>query len=187
MKKYIFPLFITSLGLFTAYVFYALWHTEEVNPPKQIEKPQEKVIADLSTKPIIPKTTFVVPEASLETHTQEAEEKEMLQEMDKQASIPSLTPEQMQAQTEAVYDSLTPEDYDETMQEANEAFEALDAHVEALDVKLAEEMQAAEQSQEDAGYEESTEELEEALNTDTLELPENEVEIDMENEDVNNL
>ena len=32
MRKNIFPIFITSLGLFTAYVFYALWHTDEVNP-----------------------------------------------------------------------------------------------------------------------------------------------------------
>lgn len=187
MKKYIFQIFITFLGLFTAYAFYALWHTEEVNPPKVVKKQQEKIVEELSGNTIIPKITLAVPEANLGTQTQEAEEKVILEEMTKHKDIPNLTPEQMQAQTEAVYDFLTPEDYDETMQEAEKAFEQLDAHAEALDAKLAEEMQSLEQSQEDSRYEESIEVTDEEPSTDTLDVPENEVEIDMEYEDVNNL
>ncbi len=186
MKQYFFPLFITTLGLFTAYVFYALWHSEEVNFPEVIESPKERVIEDLANKEIIPKSTLSVPETSLDTHSQAADEKEMQEMMENQENIPNLTPKQMQAQTEAVYDSLTPDDYEETMEEANAAFDALDNHVEALDAKLAEEMQDIEEAQEeqidsdDIIEEEPQEEM-------VMTVPENEEEIDMEYEDMNNL
>lgn len=184
MKPYIFPLFITSLGLFTSYAFYALWHTEEVNIPKIPKQTKEKVIEDLSNKEIIPRSTLSVPEASLETHSPASDEKEMLQMMEKQEDIPNLTPEQMEAQTQAVYDSLTPEDYEETMQEANDAFDALDAHVEALDAQLAEEMQDMEASYE--AVDTPTQEEETIQAYETMSVPENEIEVDMEYEDVNN-
>ena len=189
MKAYIFPLFITSLGLFAAYVFYALWHTEEVNPPKVVEKSQKKVmVEDLSNKKIIPKKNLnenrpVVPEASPETHSQLSDEKEMSSMMEKQETIPNLTPEQMETKTQAVYDALTPEDYEETMSEASEAFEALDAHVEEVDAKLAEQREGIEEMNTDTQIDESIEEQ----NDETMEIPENEEEVDMEQEDVNNL
>lgn len=190
MKSYIFPLFITLLGLFAAYVFYALWHSEEVNPPKALETSKKNIVEDLANKEIIPKSTLTVPEASLETRSQEVDEKEMQEMMGKQEDIPNLTPQQMQVQTQAVYDSLTPEDYEETMEEATVAFEQLDTMVEEQDAKLAEEMQTVEASQEALADEPMEDEAPmEEIPQEEIEMsvPENEEEIDMANEDVNNL
>ena len=183
MKRYFFPIFITFLGFFTAYVFYALWHTEEVNPPKVVEHKKSKVIEDLSDTPVIPKHTVAVPKTSLNTDAQVPDKKKIPSIITKQKAIPNLTPEQMEAKTQAVYDALTPEDYEETMSEASEAFEALDAHVEEVDAKLAEQMEGIEEMNTDTQIDESIEEQ----NDETMEIPENEEEVDMEQEDVNNL
>ena len=171
MKKYIFPFFITCLGLFTAYIFYSLWHTKEVNIPKIPELPKEKVIEDLS-----------VPKTSLEADAQMSEEKEMLSMSEKQETIPNLTPEQMETKTQAVYDALTPEDYEETMSEASEAFEALDTDVETLDTRLSEEMEDIEEMNIDIEIEDNAEEQ----TYEDMNILENEEEVDMEQEDVNN-
>jgi len=197
MKQYFSPLFITLLGLFAVYILYALWHTEEVNLPKVIEPSKE----------IILKNTLSVPEVSLDTDVQAIDEKEIEEMRKEQENIPSFTPQQMEEQTQALDDSLTLDDYEETeetMEEENEAFESLDDHVEELDVKLAEEMQDVEESQEDTvmSVPENVEEMvmsvpenEEEMvmfvpenEEDTvMSVPENIEEIDMEQEDLNNL
>ena len=194
MKKYIFPIFITLLGFSTAYAFYIFWHSGEDHSPKQIEHPQEKVVEDLTDAAVIPKinrkNTLPVPQAPLETHSQSADEEITSQMMEKETDIPNLTPQQMQTQTEAVYDALTPENYEETMEEAAVAFEQLDTMVEEQDAKLAEEMQAVEASQEalaDESMEDETA-MEEIPPEEELEMsvPEDEEEVDREQEDVNN-
>ncbi len=195
MKSYFFPLFITILGLFTVYIFYALWHTEELNPPKIVEKQQEKTVEDLSDKAIVPKIdhphSSIAMKNTAHTSVQSVKEPEMQkdEEMDKETDVPNLTPQQMQTQTEAVYDALTPENYEETMEEAAVAFEQLDTMVEEQDAKLAEEMQAVEEAQEASANEPMDDEtpVEESSQEEQTEMsvPENEEEVDMENEDAN--
>lgn len=186
MKQYFFPIFIISLGLFTAYVFYALWHTEEVNPSNQVEKPHTIIHENLSNKHVIPKSVFTVPDASLDMNSQLDDEKELQQMTTEQEDAPYLTPEQRKTQTEAVYDALIPEDYEETIQEANEAFVALDAHVEALDAQLAEEMGAMEEMTASEEAEIVEEDVDEMIEENPIEALKREEEISLE-EDINNL
>ena len=186
MKSYIFPLLITLLGLLAAYLFYALWHTETLNPPKIIEKQQEKT-EDLSRKTLIPKT--VPPQHDISTeHVKEVEQpgSDEKIEIEEEAAIPNLTPEQMQAQTEALYEKLTPQEHEETMQAAAEAFEELDAIVEEQDIKLAEEMEEIEVSQGVVDDEMLVGERNEEEYPD-MSVPEDIEEINVKNEDVNNL
>jgi len=183
MKQYIFPIFIITIGLFTAYAFYAFWHSEEVNPPKSTKTSQKNLVDNISSKDIIVEDAVVVPEPSLETHSQVTDEK-MMQEIEKEADIPNLNPKQMQEKTQAIYDELTPENYEETMEEAVIAFDTLDSLVEEVDTKLGEEMQSSEEEisvdmEEGNSKEEQIDEVSSVL--------ENEEEIDMEDENVNNL
>ena len=57
-----------------------------------------------------------------------------------------------------IYNALIPDNYEETMQEAQTAFEAIDEDVEALDQKLFEEMQNIEQIEESVIPDKQTEE-----------------------------
>lgn len=173
MKRYFFPIFITFLGVFTAYAFYAFWHTEEVNPPKVVEHKKSKVIEDLSDMPVIPKHTVAVPKTSVKIDAQILDKKKIPSIITKQKAIPNLTPKQIESQTQAVYDALTPEDYEETMSEADEAFEVLDTHVEEVDARLAEEMERVAEM----NIEEPTEEEQ---NDEATEVPEDEDEGDVE-------
>ena len=186
MKSYIFPLLITFLGLLAAYLFYALWHTETPNPPKIIEKQQEKT-EDLSRKTLIPKTVPLQHDISIE-HVKEAEQSGSDEkiEIEEEAPVPNLTPEQMQAQTDALYEKLTPQEHEETIQAAAEAFEELDAMVEEQDVQLAEEMKKVEASQEVLDDEMPMEETDQKEQSD-MAIPENEAQIDIASEDINNL
>ena len=189
MKSYIFPLLVTLLGLLAAYLFYALWHTETLNPPKIIEKQQEKT-EDLSCKTLIPKT--VPPQHDISTgHVKEAEQSGSDEkiEIEEEADIPNFMPEQLQTRTEALYEKLTPQEHEETMQAAAEAFEELDAIVEEQDIKLVEEMEEIEASQEVPDDEMPMEETgqEEYADMSVPEDIEDTGEINVENEDVNNL
>ena len=181
MKKYIFPVFITLLGLIAAYVFYTLWHTEVLNPVPLQKKVKEKTIEDLSNKKIIPKkTTTVFPKVPSETIESSPEvEKQITEEMKKQENIPNLTPQEMEAQTQEVYDSLIPADYEETMEEAEAAFKKLDEDVILMEEKLAQEEQ--ERSEEESITSEDVSE-----DTEALEVLQNEEETDIEQEDINN-
>jgi len=163
--------------------------------PVQKEMPKKKIVENLSDKKSIPKkntseNTLRLPEISLETDTQAKEEKKILESIEKQVDIPNLTPQEMEAQTQEVYESLRPDNYEETMEEAEIAFEVLDEAVEAMDTKLAEEMQDVEASQEEQMPQgESVEETmeEESQTEEDLPILENEEEIDPEQEDINNI
>jgi len=190
MKQYFFPVFITLLGLFTAYAFYAVWHVEEVNTHDIVNQTQqEKSIKEFSEKETLPKNTLVVPKESLPLGSPDINEETIEEEIEKLEKIPNLTPQEMEAKTQEIYEALTPEDYEETMEEANTAFEELDAHTEATREKLAQEMQAIEETQEIQEVQTDNEEMVEEVITEEEAMPvaEDEEVIDMENEDVNNL
>ena len=185
MKSYIYPLLITLLGLLAAYLFYALWHTEVPNPPQTTEKQQEKPAESLSDKVIAAKTT-AYPQSSISVQNVKKSQIDKNDEIEKGSELSKLTPQQIKAQTEALYEELMPEEHEETMQEAQTAFEELDMTVQAQDTKLAEEMQEAEESQEIFADNIPEEDLPQEEQTD-MTVPENEEETDMENEDINNL
>ena len=118
-------------------MFYALWHTEEVNPPSIAT--EEKKAENIADEVIISKSTLPVPPASGETYLQAKDEELMHQEVEKEAGVSNLTPQQIQTQTEAVYEALTPENYEETMEEASINFDTLDEHVEKIEFEIAQE------------------------------------------------
>jgi len=185
MKKYFFVVFIILLGLFTAYAFYAVWHVEEVNTHDIINQTQqEKPIKELTEKEIISQNVLSVPEESLRIESPAVDEEIIEEKIEKLENIPNFTPQQMEAQTQEIYESLTPEDYEETMEEANTAFEEIDAHIESTKEKLAQEMQAIEETQE-IDNEKMIEEV--IQKEEPMPVAEDEEVIDMENEDVNNL
>lgn len=182
MKKYFFPIFITALGLFTAYVFYALWHSEELSPPKKVKQTKTNMEQDHSMGNMTSQRSsdLTVPDASM---SQQVEEHMVEEELSKE-DISSKTPEQLQAQTDEVYESLTPENHEETMEAAAEAFEQLDTYVEELDAQLAQEEQDVQESMENVEEESVADDL---STDDDMQIPENEEEVNMEQEDVNNL
>ncbi len=183
MKSYIYPLFIMLLGLLAAYLFYAIWHSEPLNPPKIVVKQQEKTQEDLSAKATIPKVLPAKHEITVESVKETEKPSDEKIEIE-EAPVANLTPEQMQAKTEALYEKLTPEEHEETMQAAAEAFEELDTIVEEQDAQLAEEMQSVEASEELGDEVDAQEQDQEQISD--MYVPENDEEIDMENEDGNN-
>ena len=166
MKQHKFSIFIILLGCFTAYVFYIFWHNEEINPPKMLEEKPEKIVQDLTNKKTIPKKNqFNRPVLSQSIKNIPVENK-MLDGTNE--SI--VTQEQLQEQTEEVYESLVPDNYEESMEEAAMAFERLDVDLEVIDEKLADEMAAVEEIKEDNMKE--TEDVEEDSEHDSMPIPE---------------
>ena len=127
MHKNIFPLFITSLGLITVYVFYAVWHTEEPtlanltpnSPQTTITEDHsytDHTIIDVSSPSHIknkPKTVTATQASktnSIESHT---------------SSFVSATPEEVEEQ----YEEMIPESYSDTLTQAEAAFASMDAAV----------------------------------------------------------
>jgi len=187
MKSYIFPLLITLLGLLAAYLFYTVWHTEAIEPVKITDQQQEKTEEDLSAKATMPKAIppqHNISVANVKKAKQSGSDETI--EIEEEAPVPNLTPEQMQVQTEALYEKLTPQEHEETMQAAAEAFEELDTIVEEQDIKLAEEMEDVEASQEVLDDEMPMEETDQKEQPD-MAIPENEAQIDIASEDINNL
>ena len=205
MKRYYFPVFIVLLGLLAVYALYILWHVPSTtSPASSIEKPSEKPPKDLAVKEMIPKPSvgndhnraISFPSATV---LQEDERPEERREENITLDTPALTPEQLKAKTQAVYDALTPEDYEETMEAAAAAFETLDAQVEVIEEQLAEEMEEAETNHiedmaESGGSEnEANEEYDKEADIgelDTEESPaltEDDEGVDATQEDVNNL
>lgn len=138
MKNKLFPIFITVFGLFTAYIFYALWHSEEINPPKINHEENSSMNISLENKKIIPKS-------SQDLHP-------ILN------SIPKVLPKQktfkdksyIEDKAEEVYQTLLPSTQDEFLEEAKEAFDVLDSKIMEMEEKLQEEEQNIEESMEEA-------------------------------------
>ena len=136
MRANIFPIFITSLGLFTAYVFYALWHTDEVNPS---QANNQSISTEITPKHFTPKkriTSTVVNIEDVNIERKKDIKKESLAE-----TLP-LGMKETEEQTQEAYEALIPENYDNTVIEAQEAFVSLDDAVlemqEHLDTQMLE-------------------------------------------------
>lgn len=162
MKRYIFPLFITVLGMLTIYTFYTVWHMEEVSfvPSPIITKEKKKAVESLANKVVIPKRGLAVGKEGKQD-TQMHKINTMNPQMQKHISSPNLTPKQIEAQNQEIYDSLIPENYEETMENAEVTFDKLDAHVIKMNEKISEEMKAMRKSRDVEEEQEFIEENEE--------------------------
>lgn len=138
MHKNIFPLFITFLGIVTAYTFYTVWHTDEpeLNNPtlqtskelSQTEPTVKEYIKSLPSKSNTVKTTPSLVAVKNETmHDEEPSTSSMVIET--------------QEETREVYEALVPESYDDTVIEAQAAFTSLDATVLKMQEHLDAEME----------------------------------------------
>ena len=133
MKVSIYPILMTSLVLLAGYTFYALYHSvapKNPHPQKTItqntisKEPidlQKQFTLDLDT-PTVKLPHVKVPPLEKEIQTQ-AEE------------IAIETPEE----TEAIYAAITPKNYEETMQRANEAFATVEAYAKKNEAAFLEE------------------------------------------------
>jgi len=127
MHKNILPLFITSLGLITAYVFYVVWHTEEATLTNLTSKSSKTTIikghaytdnklTNVSQLPHVknkPNTAIVMQASktnSVESHA---------------CSFVYETPQEVEEQ----YEAMIPESYDDTLTQAEAAFASIDAAV----------------------------------------------------------
>lgn len=126
MGNRLYYVFILLLAFIAAYLFYALWHTEEVNPKPQKPIPSSKIKEDLSDKELSPKKDLklsplqstVSEDNKLKQTTQTSEEK-------KQTSAF----QNMKEKTQNTYDALVPARYEEITEEADIGFEELDDEV----------------------------------------------------------
>jgi len=140
-------LFILFVGMVLSMIVYAVWQTasydnkvSKVLIPKNVDEIEEEI-----NKTKTMRTTVVVPDVktdtSIENKTIDRDitiDKE-IEAAEKRVDIDVGTPEKMQAQTQEVYDALVPDDYEETIEEAQSAFEALDEHVAKVDARITEE------------------------------------------------
>ena len=129
MRKNIFPIFITGLGIFTAYVFYALWHTDEVNPS---QANNQSINTETTPKHFTPKKRIT----STALNTEDIKISPIIDDKDtNKNNTPQLTQQEMQDKTEEVYASLTPDSYEEVQQQAELAFEAIDEYAQSIDTQ----------------------------------------------------
>lgn len=178
--KSIFFILIVTISAVIAYALFSFSSTMQIKDTPLVK----------TSKPIsIPKTS------SLPMQTASAEED--IVSTDKEVNIEEVIPmennityssiEEIEEKTEQIYNELTPENYEETLQEANEAFEVLDTHVEAMEAKLVEEMQDIEKVEEQFDNDEAIEEQPQDDVAMVISENEDENEIDITQEDVNNL
>jgi hypothetical protein len=137
MRTNIFPIFITGLGLFTAYVFYALWHTEAVTPSTlattTTQTPPPPRRRDTNTLSI---THSVKPMRKIDTSVVATHKHKTV---DNASQAVALDVNQIEEQTEEVYEALLPDNYDEINEQSRVAFNALDATVMEMNAQVARE------------------------------------------------
>ena len=140
MKKRLFSALIVFLGLMASFVFYGFLETE---PSPSIAHTKDAMTMPIDTfdthtieqKEI--KHTVMLPKHSIDKNMPINEVSIEAEPLD----IPYDTSEAMEAHTQEVYASLQPDNYDESIAEANEAFEVLDEHVHQVEEQLQEHMQ----------------------------------------------
>lgn len=199
MKKYYFSVFIVLLGLFVAYAFYAFWHMPgTTSHGSAVKLPSKTSPKNLATKEMIPKSpstidqnTKILPPSDTDSHPDEKKGDPV--EVGERIDTPPLAPQKQQAQTESIYSTLTPEEHEETMEAASEAFEELDTQVDTADDQLAQEMEEAETNRAEEQEEMANEEdgagediMHEPDTEEPPSLPENDEGNDVTKEDVNN-
>ncbi len=159
MKKYIFPLFIATVASFAVYIFILFWHTEDKSMTQvSSETPQKNPIENLSGKIPIPKpaTVPIRQFKAIDKNTTD----EVLTDAGIDPDVPKMLNE-VPEDTEKIYESLLPENYSETMDDAQVAFGEMESKAVEFEEQVAEEMddiKAQEALMEDASDSE-TEEL----------------------------
>lgn len=136
MRVHVYPILITSLGLLAGFAFYKLYHTAATPPPITITSEDKRVEDSIVFEEQMPLDyeTSSVKHATIkrEPINIPTVEKE-IQYQEEQIAIE--TPEE----TQEIYNAMTPDNYDETMEKANEAFAALDDESSEAHRKLLEE------------------------------------------------
>ena len=188
MRTKIFSIFITLLGLFTAYAFYMFWHADNINFSESIQE----VKKESSDKIITPKKeNFQSDSKTLVNPKKESNDKIISEEIKIVKELQSLTIDKIEAQTDAVYDALASDDFEETMVEAEEAFAVLDQKLEAQELAYSheEEVRLLQESMNvsENVEQEDTEKDEIEIEISGEELLESEDNTDSAQEDVNNL
>ena len=168
------------LGSVAAYTFYAFWHSETLSSSRLDRTPHK----DFSHQTIIPKAqtftqdTLQIRKTVTNSNVRKSE-KGIPEEENSDEMLKPQSPQTIQEYTDSIYENLTPENYEETIEEGETAFEEIDIVVEEQDSKMGEEMESEEETQEvfvdevqyDEPYIEDTSQEEE----------------DLENEDISNL
>ena len=136
MRVNVYPILITSLGLLAGFAFYTLYHTAATPPPITITSEDKRVEDSIVFEEQTPlgSETSSVKHASIKhlPITIPTVEKEIQHQA---AQIAIETPEH----TQEIYDAITPDNYDETMEKANEAFARLETSSKDMEVSILEE------------------------------------------------
>jgi len=148
MKKQLFNALIVLLGALVLFALYnTFWktqespkHIEEQNPAPYIE--EDTYVSDIESidesisinRPTVNKTT--TPFVS--------------SKKDKPLSVAYDTHEEMEEHTEDIYDALVPDDHEESITNADEAFETLDTQVLEVSEMMQEHQEISSLNQEEA-------------------------------------
>jgi len=169
MKEKLFTAFIILLGVLTAFAFYAFWHTEpQSNVPNKNDTSPSAINTSKKHEGIVDDVvhTEVLPSEKKEINVKNIKIEETIQEMES-IDLSYDNQEEKQADTQDIYEALLPDDYEETIEQANETFDALDEHVRKVDEMLKSHMELS--SEESTAMEnESTLEVDEEYE---MELP----------------
>ncbi|MDD3500673.1 MAG: hypothetical protein PHS85_09965 [Sulfurovum sp.] len=121
MGNRLYYVFISLLVVITAYLFYALWHTEELNPEPQEPKPV-KTDEDLTDKELIPKKDFKLSPLH-STVSEDNQLKQTSQASEQKRQAPAF--QVIEEKTQNTYEELLPTRYEEITEEADIGFEKL--------------------------------------------------------------
>jgi len=140
MKKRILNALIIFLGVMASFVFYGFWE-KEPNPSIANTKDTMAIPIDTFDTHVIEqkeiKHIVTLPQQSINKNIPIKEDSIEAEALD----IPYDTSEAMEVHTQEVYASLQPDNHDESIAEASEAFELLDEHVHHVEEELREHIQ----------------------------------------------
>jgi len=129
MRVKIYPILITSLGLLAGVTFYSLYHTAA--PKKIITKNITTIEEPIDLQKLSPLKPQITSK-KLTKLTLPTVEKEI---QSKAEELAIETPEE----TQAIYDAITPDNYDETIEKADEAFATIEEYAKETQVAFLEE------------------------------------------------
>ncbi|MDD3500006.1 MAG: hypothetical protein PHS85_06560 [Sulfurovum sp.] len=132
MGNRLYYVFISLLIFIAAYLFYALWHTEELNPKPQETKPV-KTDEDLTDKELTPKKDFKLSPLH-STVSEDNQLKQTSQTSTQKRQTPAF--QDMEEKTQKNYEELLPTRYEEITEEADIGFEELDDEVMQIEEQL---------------------------------------------------
>lgn len=133
MGNRLYYVFISLLVFIAAYLFYALWHTEELNPePQELIQPV-KINEDLTDKELIPKKDFELSPLQ-STISEDNQLKQTSQMSEQKKQTPAF--QDMEEKIQNTYEELVPARYEEITEEADIGFEELDDEVMQIEEQL---------------------------------------------------